>query len=102
MAQLSAACRGRQNLNEIMLSKSFPLMRAGSRTITMLRGNIPMTPSEQIDDLIAGLTDWRGTTLAAIRQTILAADPQITEEWKWMGSPVWSCDGNIVVGNAHK
>jgi hypothetical protein len=61
-----------------------------------------MTPTEQIDQLIAGLTDWRGTTLAGIRQTILAVDPQIIEEWKWMGSPVWSRDGIIAVGNAHK
>lgn len=61
-----------------------------------------MTPSEQIDQLIAGLTDWRGTTLASVRQTILAADPEIIEDWKWMGSPVWSRDGIIAVGNAHK
>ncbi|MDB5536225.1 MAG: hypothetical protein JWQ65_1100 [Devosia sp.] len=61
-----------------------------------------MTPTEQINQLIAGLTDWRGTTLASIRQTILAADPEIIEEWKWMGSPVWSRDGIIAVGNAHK
>ena len=61
-----------------------------------------MTPTDQIDALIAGLTDWRGTTLASVRQTILAADPQIIEEWKWMGSPVWSRDGMIAVGNAHK
>lgn len=61
-----------------------------------------MSPSEQIDQLIAGLTDWRGETLAGIRKTILAADPDIVEEWKWMGSPVWCRDGNIVVGNAHK
>jgi len=61
-----------------------------------------MTPSEHIDQLIAGLTDWRGKTLAGIRKTILSADPEIVEEWKWMGSPVWGRDGNIVVGNAHK
>jgi hypothetical protein len=61
-----------------------------------------MTPTEQIDQLIASLTDWRGGTLASIRQTILAADPEIFEEWKWMGSPVWSRDGIIAVGNAHK
>jgi hypothetical protein len=61
-----------------------------------------MTPSERIDEMIAGLTDWRGKTLAVIRKTILAADPVIIEEWKWMGSPVWSRDGMIAVGNAHK
>ncbi|MER9139072.1 DUF1801 domain-containing protein [Mesorhizobium sp. M0830] len=61
-----------------------------------------MSPSEQIDQLIAGLTDWRGETLAGIRKTILAANPDIVEEWKWMGSPVWCLDGNILVGNAHE
>ena len=61
-----------------------------------------MTPSERIDQLIAGLDDWRGTTLASLRRSILAADKGIVEEWKWMGSPVWSRDGIIAVGNAHK
>ena len=61
-----------------------------------------MNPSERIDQLIAGLTDWRGKTFASIRKAILAADREIIEEWKWMGSPVWSCDGIIAVGNAHK
>lgn len=61
-----------------------------------------MTPSENIDKLIAGLTDWRGRTLASVRKSILAADPEIIEEWKWMGSPVWSRHGIIAVGNAHK
>src|SRR6202161_4174740 len=61
-----------------------------------------MTPSERIDQLIAGLTDWRGKTLASVRKSVLAADREIIEEWKWMGSPVWSHDGIIAVGNAHK
>jgi hypothetical protein len=61
-----------------------------------------MTPSERIDQLIAGLTDWRGKTFASIRKSFLAADREIIEEWKWMGSPVWSRDGIIAVGNAHK
>src|SRR5438128_6972507 len=61
-----------------------------------------MNPSERIDELIAGLTDWRGKTFASIRKSILEADREIVEEWKWMGSPVWSRDGIIAVGNAHK
>ncbi len=52
--------------------------------------------------MIAKLTDWRGKTLANIRKSILEADREIIEEWKWMGSPVWSRDGIIAVGNAHK
>lgn len=61
-----------------------------------------MNAKDEIDRLIAGLDDWRGETLAWVRQTILAADPEIVETWKWMGSPVWECDGLICVGNAHK
>jgi hypothetical protein len=61
-----------------------------------------MNPSKRIDQLIAELTDWRGKTLAGVRKTILDADRKIIEEWKWMGSPVWSRDGMIAVGNAHK
>ena len=61
-----------------------------------------MNATERIDQEIAGLTDWRGKTLAGVRKAILAADKEIVEEWKWMGSPVWSCYGIIAVGNAHK
>jgi hypothetical protein len=61
-----------------------------------------MNPSENIDRLIAKLRDWRGETLTSVRKCILAADREIVEEWKWMGSPVWSRDGMIAVGNAHK
>src|ERR1700741_1864395 len=61
-----------------------------------------MDASETLDRMIAGLADWRGKTFAVIRKTILAADSEIIEEWKWMGSPVWSRDGLIAVPNAHK
>jgi hypothetical protein len=61
-----------------------------------------MNPSQRIDQLIAEITDWRGKTFASVRKSILAADREIIEEWKWMGSPVWSHDGIIAVGNAHK
>ncbi len=61
-----------------------------------------MNSSERIDLLIESLRDWRGKTLATVRKTILEADREIIEEWKWMGSPVWSRDGMIAVGNAHK
>jgi hypothetical protein len=61
-----------------------------------------MNPSERIDRLIAELTDWRGKTFAGVRKSILEADREIIEEWKWMGSPVWSRDGIIAVANAHK
>jgi hypothetical protein len=73
-------------------------MKAGPR----IRGKNGMSPSKRIDELIAGLTDWRGKTLASIRKSILQADREIEEEWKWMGSPVWSHNGIIAVANSHK
>jgi len=61
-----------------------------------------MTPAQKIDQLIASIADWRGKTFAQVRKAILAADKEIVEEWKWMGSPVWEHDGIIAVANAHK
>lgn len=61
-----------------------------------------MTPSQKIDQYIAGISDWRSDTFALMRKAILAADKEIVEEWKWMGSPVWERDGIIAVGNFHK
>jgi hypothetical protein len=61
-----------------------------------------MNPSEEIDNLIAQNQDWRGATLAKLRKTILEVDPEIMEGWKWMGSPVWSRNGIICVGNIFK
>ncbi|MCB1516330.1 MAG: DUF1801 domain-containing protein [Hyphomicrobiaceae bacterium] len=58
--------------------------------------------SERIDQYIVDTGDWRGATLSAVRRAVLAADPGIVEEWKWMGSPAWLCDGMIAVGDAHK
>ena len=52
-------------------------------------------PSELIDDLIAKTPDWRGTALADVRRVIHEADPEIVEEWKWRGAPVWSHDGIV-------
>jgi hypothetical protein len=62
----------------------------------------PVNPSERIDQLIAGITDWRGKTFADVRKAIVEVDKEIVEEWKWKGSPVWSRDGMIAVANAHK
>jgi hypothetical protein len=57
-----------------------------------------MNPGEKIDSLITGLTDWRGPTLTRLRELFHEADPAVVEEWKWMGSPVWSHEGIIAVG----
>jgi hypothetical protein len=61
-----------------------------------------VSASALIDQLIAKLTDWRGKTLASVRKAMLAADREIVEEWKWMGSPVWSRDGIIAVATVLK
>lgn len=58
-----------------------------------------MTPSDEIDALIARTPDWRGEVLAELRRVVLAAEPGIVEEWKWMGSPVWELDGILCVGD---
>jgi len=61
-----------------------------------------MKPGEEIDNLIAQNQDWRGAMLAKLRRTILEVDPEIVEEWKYMGAPVWSLKGIICVGNIFK
>jgi hypothetical protein len=66
-----------------------------------------MTASEQIDQRIQELGDWRGETLSRVRGIIKDADPEIVEEWKWAkatspGTPVWSHDGGICTGETYK
>lgn len=58
--------------------------------------------SRRIDQRIRELGDWRGETLARMRALILEADPEMTEEWKWMGTPVWSHHGNVCTGESYK
>jgi hypothetical protein len=58
--------------------------------------------SELISKRIAELSDWRGETLGRMRKLIKAADPNVVEEWKWMGTPVWSHDGIICTGESYK
>jgi hypothetical protein len=68
-----------------------------------------MTPTGQPDDAAAKITeridelgDWRGETLARVRQLVHDADPEIQEEWKWRGTPVWSHDGGVCTGESYK
>ena len=58
--------------------------------------------SERISKRIAELGDWRGKTLGRMRKLIQEADPDVLEEWKWMGTPVWSHDGIICTGESYK
>lgn len=60
------------------------------------------SPSRLIDARIQELGDWRGKTLARIRALIKEADPQVVEEWKWRGVPVWYHDGMICTGESYK
>ena len=58
--------------------------------------------SKRIDERIKQLGDWRGRTLAKVRAIVRAADPEIVEEWKWMGTPVWSHGGIVCTGETYK
>lgn len=63
----------------------------------------PQSPSSLIDQKIRELGDWRGKMLAHVRAVILAADPQIVEEWKWRGTPTWYHNGKIIcTGETYK
>ena len=58
--------------------------------------------SELISNRIAELGDWRGKTLGRMRELIKQADPEVVEEWKWMGTPIWSHDGIVCTGESYK
>ncbi len=60
------------------------------------------SPSALIDELIAALQDWRGEVLARVRQLIRQADPEVVEEWKWRGVPVWEHAGILCTGETYK
>jgi hypothetical protein len=64
--------------------------------------SIGAAASRKIDERIEELGDWRGEALARVRKLIHDADPEIQEEWKWMGTPVWSHDGGVCTGESHK
>ncbi|MGX9392788.1 DUF1801 domain-containing protein [Nitrobacteraceae bacterium UC4446_H13] len=65
-------------------------------------GSQTKSPSQQIDALIEELGDWRGEMLERIRAIIREADPDVVEEWKWRGVPVWEHDGIICTGETYK
>ena len=62
----------------------------------------PESASASIDRKIRELADWRGRTLAKVREIVHQADPEIVEEWKWMGTPVWSHGGIVCTGETYK
>jgi hypothetical protein len=83
--------------------------RSSTKQTPGAKSKRPASPSAQgaaasalIDGRIAELGDWRGETLSRMRALIRAADPEVVEEWKWMGTPVWSHDGIICTGETYK
>jgi hypothetical protein len=70
------------------------------KTMTMSKSG--KSPSELIDERIGELGDWRGEMLGRLRALIKEADPEVVEEWKWRGVPVWSHDGLICTGETYK
>jgi hypothetical protein len=68
----------------------------------MMAGMKSKSASKLIDQRIAELGDWRGETLARMRALIKQADPEVVEEWKWMGTPVWEHGGGICTGESYK
>jgi hypothetical protein len=80
------------------------ILNNGGATTTIENATTSMTdsPSQLIDARIKELGDWRGEMLARIRKLIKQADPDVVEEWKWRGVPVWYHDGMICTGETHK
>jgi len=72
------------------------------RKAAMATGTTESSASELIDGRIAELSDWRGETLARVRQLIHEADPDVVETWKWRGVPVWEHDGILCTGETYK
>lgn len=75
---------------------------AAKRTSRTTKKTFGGTPSEMIDKRIAELPDWRGETLARVRALIKQADPDVVEEWKWGGVPIWEHAGIICTGETYK
>lgn len=73
-----------------------------ANNLRMLAMAKPQTPSELIDARIKGLPDWRGEMLARMRRLIKQVDPEVVEEWKWRGVPVWYHDGILCTGETYK
>jgi hypothetical protein len=74
----------------------------GSVTVKKSAPSASVSPSAMIDARIAALPDWRGETLSRLRALIKDADPDVVEEWKWRGVPVWYHDGIICTGETYK
>jgi hypothetical protein len=81
--------------------RKVPTKKAAPRKATA-KSSDTSSAAERIDTMIASVGDWRGERLAELRKLIHEVDPQVVEEWKWMGTPVWSHDGMVALANPHK
>lgn len=77
-------------------------MRTQENALVGPGGDADATPAQRIDQRIRDLGDWRGDLLARLRGLILQADPDVIEEWKWRGVPVWSDSGILCTGETYK
>ena len=85
-----------------MKAKKKTKTKAKTKAKAKAKAKSSASPSKMIDARIRELGDWRGETLARLRALIKEAEPQVVEEWKWMGTPVWSHDGIICTGESYK
>jgi len=76
--------------------------KAKAKTKTKAKAKGAASPAKMIDARIRELGDWRGEMLGGLRSLITEADPDVVEEWKWMGVPVWEHDGIICTGESYK
>ena len=96
--------RGKTKPNAKRTPGAGKLRESGAKSRAPLKHHEQATgesASRLIDQRIRELGGWRGETLARMRALILEADPEMTEEWKWMGTPVWSHHGNVCTGEAY-
>ena len=77
-------------------------MKKAAKKSPAMKAKEGSSPSRLIDGRIKALGDWRGAMLACVRDIIKAADPDVVEEWKWRGVPVWEHDGIICTGETYK
>ena len=82
------------------MKKATAMMKKTKSAATIAKGS--SSPSKLIDGRIEALGDWRGRALAQVRAIFKAADPDVVEEWKWGGVPVWEHDGIICTGESYK
>ena len=87
---------------EVSHMKTKKKTKTKAKTKVKAKAKSSASPSKMIDARIRELGDWRGETLARLRALIKEAEPQVVEEWKWMGVPVWERDGIICTGESYK